>query len=838
MKRFFQFSLGLVFSASLLAQTRAVIGTGSASNDGTGDSVRTGFQKVNTNFSTLWNQAFTNAPTFDTNWFSQTGTKVSLLSGPKLTSDFAFDGRGTNAFGFANVATFIGSAVTESLSGSSSLSVSSPATSITGTGLLNIKTPGVVATTSTAGQVLTLLNATTGQTEFADAAGAGEYSVKAYGAIGNGTADDRNAIQAACNAAVSSGGGNVVFPPGNYRVVGGFPIIIGSRVNLIGKGGKIWVSLPTGYTNPLSWSSTESYTLTNQLTSSGTYISTNMATYAGYSNMPWNGKGIVFSGGSFSRIINLDIDGGWGTTGAPSGVVPITGVIPSSDGTYGSRQEPTFYQLFGGCSDTIFQNLNVSNVAGAAFTVGSRVKIVNCTVTEYGDHVAYYGQTSTEISIDNLNIVGTRSSVSTAQSGGYVFATERDAIKLRCVQRAAVRGCVANITAGQFITIEAVANAAGCTDLTDLVVSGNTFNGKIFSQIIASRTAGDTVAAGCILRNVDILGNTITTTSYVISSGFAQVATPNTGIACVGLRFSNNTVRYLPSSSGNAAFLICGNPDFSTPLSNFSFEGNSLDGVGTGNLYYNWFNLQGKISGVHIRGNQFTGNYNVIMSTITYGSGASCIPQPLTDLDISNNKGQNILAWFSDDIAFVGTWSSGTTYTYATVTFGDGFVRTRQSLVVYNSILYVANTGVASGGPAPDVNASWTVYSRPTSVVRVSNNAQVATVAYPSNLEAQYVLYLNGAIIPNIYSLQLNNNFKSTTTGAAVAYRLGPSGLTDTSVKKAIPEQQYATAAPGSGYYKAGDIVWNTAPSSGNPSFWMCSVSGSPGTWKPGPNIP
>jgi hypothetical protein len=39
------------------------------------------------------------------------------------------------------------------------------------------------------------------------------------------------------------------------------------------------------------------------------------------------------------------------------------------------------------------------------------------------------------------------------------------------------------------------------------------------------------------------------------------------------------------------------------------------------------------------------------------------------------------------------------------------------------------------------------------------------------------------------------------------------------------------TTAPTSGTWAVGDVVWNTAPASGLPTFWVCSVAGTPGTW-------
>ena len=60
------------------------------------------------------------------------------------------------------------------------------------------------------------------------------YDVTSYGAQGDGTTDDSNAIQAAVDAASSRGGGTVVFPAGTFRVTRG--ITIYSRIVLRGAG--------------------------------------------------------------------------------------------------------------------------------------------------------------------------------------------------------------------------------------------------------------------------------------------------------------------------------------------------------------------------------------------------------------------------------------------------------------------------------------------------------------------------------------------------------------------------------------------------------------------------
>ena len=60
------------------------------------------------------------------------------------------------------------------------------------------------------------------------------YSVKAYGAVGNGTTDDTSAIQAAINAANSNGGGVVYFEGATYKITSALTLY--SSITLQGVG--------------------------------------------------------------------------------------------------------------------------------------------------------------------------------------------------------------------------------------------------------------------------------------------------------------------------------------------------------------------------------------------------------------------------------------------------------------------------------------------------------------------------------------------------------------------------------------------------------------------------
>lgn len=72
------------------------------------------------------------------------------------------------------------------------------------------------------------------------------YDVKAFGAVGDGVADDTRAIQAALDAATASGGGTVFLPAGSYRVstrrqrgVRNYALLVASNLTLRGAGREV-----------------------------------------------------------------------------------------------------------------------------------------------------------------------------------------------------------------------------------------------------------------------------------------------------------------------------------------------------------------------------------------------------------------------------------------------------------------------------------------------------------------------------------------------------------------------------------------------------------------------
>lgn len=174
--------LGLAVGLVASAQTRLVVNVGNSSNDGAGDSVRTAFQKFNTNFLTLWTTVYTNGTgggggtnyLFDTNWFSVSGTNVTLKPHIYLTNNWQIEGGQAgavaNGIRFYPLKDFYAGATNLSLVGYSAGLLNAPTVTVWSPTEFDLITPAVDGATATVGQYLKLINASTGKAEWATAA--------------------------------------------------------------------------------------------------------------------------------------------------------------------------------------------------------------------------------------------------------------------------------------------------------------------------------------------------------------------------------------------------------------------------------------------------------------------------------------------------------------------------------------------------------------------------------------------------------------------------------------------------------------------------------------------
>ena len=151
---------GLILVAVAHAQTRSVLNVGTAANDGTGDSIRAAFLKINGNTSNLWATVYTNGAPFPAVTYL---TRSWEINGGAV-------GSVTNSVSFHPLYTFEAAATNLTLVGIDSGLLQGNTIEIRADTNLLVLTPHVVAGTATTGQVLTLSSAATGESEFATAA--------------------------------------------------------------------------------------------------------------------------------------------------------------------------------------------------------------------------------------------------------------------------------------------------------------------------------------------------------------------------------------------------------------------------------------------------------------------------------------------------------------------------------------------------------------------------------------------------------------------------------------------------------------------------------------------
>lgn len=117
----------------------------------------------------------------------------------------------------------------------------------------------------------------------------------------------------------------------------------------------------------------------------------------------------------------------------------------------------------------------------------------------------------------------------------------------------------------------------------------------------------------------------------------------------------------------------------------------------------------------------------------------------------------------------------------------------------------IGNVLNACGSPTVDAKSPIVVITNSTAAASVVGNVI-------RNTNALHGIYFNGKQ-RNIISA----NLVSGNTG--------------------VPVYNGYVAAPTTGTWNAGDMVFNTSPASGQPAGWMCVTGGTPGTWKAMANL-
>lgn len=89
-----------------------------------------------------------------------------------------------------------------------------------------------------------------------------------------------------------------------------------------------------------------------------------------------------------------------------------------------------------------------------------------------------------------------------------------------------------------------------------------------------------------------------------------------------------------------------------------------------------------------------------------------------------------------------------------------------------------------------------------------------------------------GYRIDDAGSVKLTGNTVGTGVDTPHSLAAGTQGIFAESCNSWNPNISYATAAPTAGAWAKGAVVWNSSPDSGEAAGWVCTASGTPGTWK------
>ena len=184
-------------------------------------------------------------------------------------------------------------------------------------------------------------------------------NVKSFGAVGDGTTDDRVAIQAAID---SISAGTVVFNPGNYVVTtngSAIGLTLKPNVNLMASGTSVYLLAGSNAISLLYYKNPSTTALTSNIAISGINLSSNSKTTC---------NGLVVDGNvsasrvSIVRVTDLQINGTFSTAISLTYCANtfISNVFISSSATG---------VLLTNCSDTNIMNTEVQSGSGIGFSI-------------------------------------------------------------------------------------------------------------------------------------------------------------------------------------------------------------------------------------------------------------------------------------------------------------------------------------------------------------------------------------------------------------------------------------------------------------------------------------
>ena len=423
------------------------------------------------------------------------------------------------------------------------------------------------------------------------------FNVRAFGAVGDGVADDTAAIQLAISGAVTAGAGTVYFPGGSYKITSSITITSGqSKLALVGAGrsaSRIVNAITGNPANPALLITSDS----NYFLIQGLWINGN-----GLTGASGNGHAIalinIVGGGTYSpqqvmiRDCLLDYHMGTGKDG--------TGASIPACGVYG-------YGLTG----CFVNNTAVYNSAmGVRFTAASKVYLHQCSFDVCTNVCAYVDGSS-----EAVDFVGTTFNGSGAGGAkdGLVYLNNCSGISIVGCRLKNGNPYLVNASSDVVGPAVAALLVEGCSCQQFLVTGGHT----AFALSNAIR--------GCVIQanSIDFV-NTITDG---VGISVIQIAS---GFEMAGLVISGNTFDI--GTGGTLASGVKLNVT-SNKVVGPVIEGNLFGTYNSaGKTITSCIELRGFVDGAMIRGNTFVAAAgDIITNAIQLVNGA------ITNLLLMNN---------------------------------------------------------------------------------------------------------------------------------------------------------------------------------------------------------
>lgn len=232
----------------------------------------------------------------------------------------------------------------------------------------------------------------------------------------------------------------------------------------------------------------------------------------------------------------------------------------------------------------------------------------------------------------------------------------------------------------------------------------------------------------------------------------------------------------------------------------------------------------------------------VFAATSDYSDGLMIINNQL-----KNTAGNQIFAFDTQNVGIINNQIFPTTTAivglfvdprnYGAIRIKDNYIGPCSSYSVYvvNATSTTEPDVMFEGNYIAGSAQSYAVYMRGR-YINISNNMMINVVnGYTCDnidylcMTGNQVKDISGTVaffINNVtYVLATGNEAYNITT--PISYNTAPT------VKRDVGNTwNWATAAPTSGRYAVGDVVYNSAPAAGGTIGWVCTTAGTPGTWK------